>query len=92
MTNKHFNRIFNCRPRKPESKLEIIHMNIAASIQKITEEIVIKILTYAKKEYNSENLCLAGGVALNCVINGLIIKKIFKNVWIQPAREMQVVH
>ena len=86
MTNKHFNKIFNCIPRKPESKLEPIHMNIAASIQKVTEEIVIKILTYAKKEFNSENLCLAGGVALNCVINGLIVrKKIFKNVWIQPA-------
>ena len=61
-------------------------MDIAASIQNVTETIILKILESLKKEYEIENLCLAGGVALNCVANGLIQKhKIFKNIWIQPA-------
>ena len=61
-------------------------MDIAASIQKVTEEIMIKLLKNIRKEYNIQNLCLAGGVALNCVANGKILKeKIFKNIWIQPA-------
>ena len=61
-------------------------MNVAASIQKVTEKIILKTLKSLKKEFNLENLCLAGGVALNCVANGLIQReKIFKNIWIQPA-------
>ena len=61
-------------------------MDIAASIQKVTEDIVIKIVKTLKEEFNIPNLCLAGGVALNCVINGKILKeKIFDNIWIQPA-------
>ena len=61
-------------------------MDIASSIQKITEEIMIKLSRSIRKEYNIKNLCLAGGVALNCVANGKILKeKIFENIWIQPA-------
>ena len=61
-------------------------MDIASSIQKVTETIIIKIIKSLKKEYSVDNLCLAGGVALNCVANGKILKeKIFKNIWIQPA-------
>ena len=61
-------------------------MDIAASIQKVTEEIMIKLAKAIRQEYNIKNLCLAGGVALNCVANGKILKeKIFDNIWIQPA-------
>ena len=61
-------------------------MNIAASIQKVTEDIMIKIAKSLKDEFNIPNLCLAGGVALNCVANGKILKeKIFDNIWVQPA-------
>ena len=61
-------------------------MDIAASIQKITEEIMIKLAKAVRKEFNIKNLCLAGGVALNCVANGKILKEeIFDNIWIQPA-------
>ena len=61
-------------------------MDIAASIQKVTEDIMVLICRDLKNEYQIENLCLAGGVALNCVANGKLIKeKIFKNIWIQPA-------
>ena len=86
MTNKKFNNLFGKVPRSPESKIERFHMDIAASIQAVIEEIVLKILRSLKREYKINNLCLAGGVALNCVINGLIAReKIFKNIWIQPA-------
>ena len=86
MTNQNFYNLFGKKPREPETKIGKFHMNIAASIQKVTEDILIKILTNVKDEYEIENLCLAGGVALNCVANGLILKeKIFKNIWIQPA-------
>ncbi len=86
MTNEKFSNLFRNPPRKPESSFKKIHMDIAASIQDVMESIVLKILESLKKEYSIENLCLAGGVALNCVVNGLIQKKkIFKNVWIQPA-------
>ena len=87
MTNSHFEFLFGQKRRSPEiEKLEQFHMDIAASIQAVTEKIVIKICKFIKNEYNGENLCLAGGVALNCVANGKILKKkIFKNIWIQPA-------
>ncbi len=86
MTNDKFSKLFKNEPRKPETKIQKFHMDIAASIQNVTEKIILKILKSLKKEYNLENLCLAGGVALNCVANGLIQKqKIFKNIWIQPA-------
>jgi len=86
MTNKRFNKLFNGLPRKPESALIRRHQDIAAALQKTTEEIILKIVKHAKEKYNSENLCLAGGVALNCVANGKILKEnIFKNIYIQPA-------
>jgi carbamoyltransferase len=86
MTNKNFDKLFDGPPRKPESKITQREMDLAASVQKITEEIVLKIATHIAKETKEENLCLAGGVALNCVANGVLQRhKIFKNIWIQPA-------
>tara|TARA_B100000131_G_scaffold304054_1_gene328686 strand:+ start:1900 stop:3738 length:1839 start_codon:yes stop_codon:yes gene_type:complete len=87
MTNEKFNNLFGKNPRKPETdKIESFHMDLASSIQKVTEEIMINLVKSLKKEYQFENLCLAGGVALNCVANGKIHKEnIFKNIWIQPA-------
>ena len=87
MTNKKFNDLFGNFPRNPKKdELSEFHMDIAASIQRVTEDIILKICTNLRQEYNIENLCLAGGVALNCVANGKIYReKIFKNIWIQPA-------
>ena len=87
MTNKKFHNLFGQKPR--DSKIEQLtqfHMDIAASIQKVTEDIMVKLARSLKKEFQISNLCLAGGVALNCVANGKILKeKIFDNIWIQPA-------
>ena len=87
MTNQKFDNLFGQKPRdSKKDRLTQFHMDIAASIQKVTEDIVIKIVKTLKEEFNIPNLCLAGGVALNCVINGKILKeKIFDNIWIQPA-------
>jgi len=87
MTNNKFHKLFGQKPRNPtEDNLTQFHMDIAASIQKVTENILIKLLKSIVNEYKIKNLCLAGGVALNCVANGKILKeKIFDNVWIQPA-------
>ena len=87
MTNDRFDKLFGYKPRNPKNeKLTQFHMDLASSIQKITEEIMIKIARSIKKEYGVKNLCLAGGVALNCVANGKILReKIFDNIWIQPA-------
>ena len=87
MTNNNFNNLFGQNPRDPKNEnISQFHMDIAASIQSITEEIMLKLVRAIKKEYKINNLCLAGGVALNCVANGKIIQeKIFDNVWIQPA-------
>jgi carbamoyltransferase len=86
MTNNEFAKLFNIRRREPEDKLMQIHMDMAASIQAVTEEIVLKITRFLSKEFKLENLCMAGGVALNCVANGKILKEgLFKNIWIQPA-------
>jgi len=87
MTNDKFNKLFGQKPRDPQNqKITEFHMDIASSIQKVTEEIMIKLVKAIRKEYNIKNLCLAGGVALNCVANGKILKeKIFENIWIQPA-------
>ena len=86
MTNEKFSKLFKKEARRPETKIQKFHMDIAASIQKVTEKIILKILNSLKQEFNLDNLCLAGGVALNCVANGLIQReKIFKNIWIQPA-------
>ena len=88
MTNEKFHNLFGKKPRNSKNNEELsqFHMDIAASIQKVTEKIIIKIAKSIKKEYGIDNLCLAGGVALNCVVNGkLIEEKIFKNIWVQPA-------
>jgi carbamoyltransferase len=87
MTNKKFNDLFGGLPRNPDNEdISQFHMDIGASIQKVTEDIMLKIARNLRTEYGIENLCLAGGVALNCVANGKILKeKIFKNIWIQPA-------
>ena len=87
MTNENFHNLFGQKPRNPKvEKITQFHMDIASSIQKVTEKIMIKLAKAIRKEYNINNLCLAGGVALNCVANGKILKeKIFDNIWIQPA-------
>ena len=87
MTNDKFNDLFGQKPRDPQNeKITQFHMDIAASIQKVTEEIMVKLAKSIRKEYGIKNLCLAGGVALNCVANGKILnEKIFDNIWIQPA-------
>ena len=87
MTNKKFDNLFGQKVRDSgHEKLTQFHMDIAASIQKVTEDIMIKIAKSLKEEFNISNLCLAGGVALNCVANGKILKeKIFDNIWVQPA-------
>ena len=86
MTNNKFNNLFGGLPRSPEAELTQREMDLAASIQKVTEEIVIKLAKGISKETGEKNLCLAGGVALNCVVNGILLRKrIFDNVWIQPA-------
>ena len=87
MTNNKFHKLFGEKPRDPnKASLKKFHMDIASSIQKVTEEIILKITKSLKEEYKIKNLCLAGGVALNCVANGKIKKEnIFENIWIQPA-------
>ena len=87
MTNENFSELFGKPVRNPETeKLTQFHMDVASSIQSVTEEIVLQIAKSISKQSDSKNLCMAGGVALNCVANGKIVKeKIFKNVWIQPA-------
>ena len=87
MTNKKFSNLFGHPIRDPkEDLLTDFHMNIASSIQAVTEEVVLRLTKNIAKEYNIKNLCLAGGVALNCVANGKILKeKHFEDLWIQPA-------
>lgn len=86
MTSARFDELFGGPPRQPESPLTQREMDLAASVQKITEEIVLKIARTVKRETGAENLCLAGGVALNCVANGLLRReKIFESIWVQPA-------
>jgi len=87
MINQKFEQLFKNPTRSSENDLLTqFHMDIASSIQFVTEEIVLRLAKSLAKEYNSKNLCMAGGVALNCVANGKIFKeKIFENIWIQPA-------
>jgi len=87
MTNKRFSALFGQPVREPESEnLTQFHMDIAASVQAVTEEIVLQLTRSLAKEYNIKNLCMAGGVALNCVANGKIKRdKSFEEIWIQPA-------
>ena len=86
MTNSKFHTLFGAPPRKPESKITQKEMDLARSVQEVTEEIVIKVAKHIKKETKMKFLCLAGGVALNCVANGKILRSgIFDDIWIQPA-------
>jgi len=86
MTNKKFEDLFERLPRRPESEITTFEMNLAASIQQVAEEVVIKMARNIATITGEKNLCLAGGVALNCVINGKILKEnIFDKIWIQPA-------
>ena len=87
MTNNKFDELFGQKPRLSEKEnINQFHMDIAASIQEVTEEIILSLTKSLKEEYKINNLCLAGGVALNCVANGKILKeKIFENIWVQPA-------
>ena len=87
MTNKKFDYLFGSKRRNPETdQLTDFHMDIASSVQAVTEEIVLKITRSIREEYKIENLCMSGGVALNCVANGKIVKnKFFEKIWIQPA-------
>jgi carbamoyltransferase len=87
MTNEKFAALFGQPPRKPETELLTqFHMDVAASIQAVTEEVMLRLTRTLAREYGVPNLCLAGGVALNCVANGKILRdRSFRNVWIQPA-------
>ena len=86
MTNKKFDALFGGPPRRSETEITQREMDLAASVQKVTEDIVIKIAKGIAEETGEKNLCLAGGVALNCVANGILLReKVFDNIWIQPA-------
>jgi carbamoyltransferase len=86
MTNKKFDALFGGPPRASETELTQREMDLAASVQKVTEDIVLELARGIAKETGERNLCLAGGVALNCVANGILLReKIFDNIWIQPA-------
>lgn len=86
MTNTRFDALFGGPPRKPEDRLEQRHMDLAASIQAVTEEVVLRLARSIRKETGARNLCMAGGVALNCVANGLLAREgIFERIWVQPA-------
>jgi len=86
MTNKAFSGLFDGPPRERESEITQKEMDLAASIQKVTEDVVLKLARTVRNELDVENLCMAGGVALNCVANGRLLReKVFDNIWIQPA-------
>ncbi|NIR51217.1 carbamoyltransferase [candidate division KSB1 bacterium] len=86
MTNGRFDKLFDGPPRKPESKLTQREMDLARSIQVVTEEVMLKTARHVHKETGQKYLCLAGGVALNCVGNGRILREVpFEDIWIQPA-------
>jgi len=86
MTNAKFDALFGAPPRAPEEKLEQFHMDLAASVQAVTEEVMQRLTRSLAEETGIKNLCLAGGVALNCVANGKILRDgAFENLWIQPA-------
>ncbi len=86
MTSRRFNKLFGGPPRKPESELTQKEMDLARSVQEVTEEIVLKMAQNVREKTGKRNLCLAGGVALNCVANGKLLRsKIFDDIWIQPA-------
>ncbi len=86
MTNERFDELFGGPPRQPEARLTQCHMDLAASIQTVHEEVVLRLTRSLAAETGARNLCLAGGVALNCVANGKILRDgKFERLWIQPA-------
>ncbi len=86
MTNDKFHTLFGAGPRPKGSELTAFHMDMACSVQKVTEEILLRLVNHLYQTYSAESLCLAGGVALNCVANGRILRESpFKNIWVQPA-------
>lgn len=86
MTNKFFDQLFDFSFRRPEDELRQVHMDLAASIQIVLQDILVKICTDLRKIYGINNICLAGGVALNCVANSALLNtKIFDGIWVQPA-------
>jgi carbamoyltransferase len=86
MTNERFHRLFGGAPRRAEEAIEQRHMDVARSIQVVTEEVVVRLARHARELTGEKHLCLAGGVALNCVANGRLLReRIFDNIWIQPA-------
>ncbi len=86
MTNEKFDRLFGGPPRRTEADLTQREMDIAASIQKVTDEVMLRLAKTVRKEFDADYLCLAGGVALNCVSNGEVLRSgVFKDIWIQPA-------
>jgi carbamoyltransferase len=86
MTNGKFNKLFGGPPRKPEKKITQREMDIAASVQKVTEEIMLRIGRYVYEQTGQKNLCMAGGVALNCVGNGRLLREgPFEDIWVQPS-------
>ena len=86
MTNGTFDKLFGGPPRKPESQITQREMDLASSIQVITEEVMLKMANYAHRETGMKHLCMAGGVALNCVANGRVLREVpFESIWIQPA-------
>jgi carbamoyltransferase len=86
MTSPKFDALFGAEPRRPESELTQFHMDVAASVQAVTEEVVLRVGRHVHAETGLNNLCLAGGVALNCVANGRLLREgPFENIWIQPA-------
>jgi carbamoyltransferase len=86
MTNDKFADVFGVKRRTPEEELTQVHMDLAASVQAVTEEIVLRLGRSVRKETGARNICLAGGVALNCVANGKLLREnVFDNIWVQPA-------
>ncbi len=86
MTNDRFAEVFGIKTRTPEQQLTQVHMDLAASIQAVTEEVVLRLGRSIRKETGAKNICLAGGVALNCVANGKLLREnVFDNIWVQPA-------
>jgi carbamoyltransferase len=86
MTSPKFHKLFGAPPRDPETRLTPREMDLAASVQKVTEEVMLRITRNVARSYGIKNLCLAGGVALNCVANGKVLRDgVFENIWVQPA-------
>src|SRR6185436_10749851 len=86
MTSRKFHALFGGPPRNPETRLTQREMDLAASVQKVTEEIILRLTRNLAKTFDIKNLCLAGGVALNCVGNGKVLRDgAFERIWIQPA-------